>query len=142
MITIDHRNKSIYLTGISSTFLVTRAQKDIVNGFASSSRSKPSLTPLVGNYLKTFSYIFFVVVNSRIELMYKCNFFDIVNGVCVCVFIATYFDINFLKNWWRRSLTVSGSTPTSDRCCTSRKFEILRWQADRYDMLFERHRSR
>lgn len=50
---LSHREISspYYLTRVPSTFFVTRAEEDVVNGFPPAGRPEPPLTPLVRYHL-------------------------------------------------------------------------------------------
>jgi len=53
---------------------------------------------------------------------------------------CTHFDVNFLKNGWRRSLAMPGPTPTSDSCGSAGELQIPRRQANWNDVLLESYR--
>lgn len=50
---------------------------------------------------------------------------------------CTHLDVDFLKNGWRRSLTMPGSSPTSDSCGSAGELQIPRRQANRDNVLLE-----
>jgi len=55
---------------------------------------------------------------------------------------CTYLDVDFLKNGWRWSLTMSGSSPTSDSCGSAGELQIPRRQANRDDVLLKSYHPR